>query len=273
MNPLKPKIWLDLPRGIAALDATMEHVYRGPKIKSTFAYHRRPYRESPDSALRYPGFKDTGPADHFYVRRPPQLNFPRGPKPCPLGFHGDGVDFADRSCPCFSGNLDVKDILDFILRTYHFIPHPDVARTMWTPFNEGSERTSTGLDHPHCWAEPRAECRYEDFLMWMLAGDRLQPLLLQLRTRGKKRPTVPEVGGLSDVEAGEAARVYKTRLADYRQEEDAFLEFLKDTVGFERNDEQLSYVVGTGIGIALAFRELLTCETPRMCVTQTHIPF
>lgn len=261
MNPLKPKIWLDLPRGIAALDATMEHIYRGYPDEGSNAPRRPPYRESIDSPVRFPSFKDAGPDRYFLVDRPPQLIFPRGAKPCPLGFHGDGVDFAQRSCPCFSGNLDFRDILDTILRTHYFIPYPNFARIARPP--EEGKKASTGLDVPahSSWAEPRVECSYEDFVTWMLAGDKFQPLLHQLRTRGKKAPKPPEAGRLP---AAQTRKTYETHLAAHQRERAKFLRFLESTKDFERNDEKLSYVVGTGIGIAMAFRHLLTCEIPRV---------
>ena len=53
-------------------------------------------------------------------------------------------------------------------------------------------------------------------------------------------------------------------LEAHQRERAKFLRFLESTKDFERNDEKLSYVVGTGIGIAMAFRHLLTCEIPRV---------
>jgi len=237
----------------------MEHCYRGHHAPDEPYPKRRPFKEFPGSVMRYPSFKDVGPADHFYVDRPAELNFPRGSRDCPLGLHANIVDYANRSCPCFSGNFDFRDLLDTILRSYHFIPYTEHMGT-----GRDEEGQPTGFTIPECWAELRVSFDYEEFISWMLAGDRYLPLLHHLRTGGVRKPIMPVLRDLSEGEANRARETYEAQLGVYQNEQRNFARTLRDSAGFEQDDRTLGYVIGTGVGIALAYRLLLTCETPRV---------
>src|SRR5258708_6379915 len=70
--------------------------------------------------------------------------------------------------------------------------------------------------------------------------------------------------GLSEGEANRAREAYEVQLEVCQNEQRNFARTLRNSAGFEQDDRTLGYVIGTGVGIALAYRLLLTCEIPRV---------
>jgi len=97
-------------------------------------------------------------------------------------------------------------------------------------------------------------CRYSVYI----------PLVYSLRTGGVRKPIMPVLRDLSEGKANRARETYEAQLGVYQNEQRNFTRTLRDSAGFEQGDRTLGYVNGTGVGIALAYRLLLTCETPRV---------
>ncbi|KAG0131904.1 hypothetical protein HOY82DRAFT_591320 [Tuber indicum] len=75
---------------------------------------------------------------------------------------------------------------------------------------------------------------------------------------------MPTLGNLSEAEANRERETYEMRLEVYRNDQRNLARTLRNSVGFEEDDRALGYIIGTGVGIALAYRLLLTCEIPRI---------
>lgn len=262
------KILHNVPDSVAALDATLEHIFRGlrPTVRGAgYATEmrrynnslRKPFRDTIDGPLRNPHYKDTGPDTFLNVNRPTITEFERREMPCPLNLHGPGVDYAGRCCPCYLGILDITSVLDFILRQHRFISRdPGVAprhgETVWPALAS--------------WVEPREGCGFERLAQWMLAGSKYQPLLCRFRARKPTEPKHPDATGLGAAAAVEAVNIYKMRLAIYQERVAQLYTSFGETKGIEKDDECLSYVVGDAIGLALILRYLLTVESAGLYV-------
>lgn len=264
-----------MPHTVAALDATLEHIFRGRRptgtggagyaaaLRQYNSSARKPFRDTADGPLRTPHYKDTGPVTLLNVNRPITTEFGRGERPCPLNLHGAGVDYAGRHCPCYLGILDIASILDFILRQHRFIPRdPEIAprqgEILWPALAS--------------WAEPREGCQFERLLQWMLAGSKYQPLLCRFRTGNYTEPQHPDLTGLGEAAVNRATNIYKMRLAICRQKTAQLYTAFGDTNGIEADDDCLSYIVGDVIGLGLIFRYLLTVECPRLYVSLSAPP-
>lgn len=270
LNKRVLKILHNVPNTVAALDATLEHIFRGRRPRGTGGagytaalgrYNRstrKPFRDTPEGPLRTPHYKDTGPDTFLNANRPIATEFGRGERPCPIGLHGPGVDYAGRHCPCSLGILDITSVLDFILRQHRFIPgDPEIAprrgEILWPVLAS--------------WAETREGCKFERLSQWMLAGSKYQPLLCRFRTGGFTEPTHPDVTGLDPAAVARAANIYKMRSALYNEGVAQLYTAFGETHGVEANDECLSYIVGDVVGLGLMFRYLLTVECPRLYVS------
>lgn len=262
------KVLHNVPDSIAALDATLEHIFRGRRptgggvgyaaeLRRYNRSARKPFRDTFDGPLRTPHYKDTGPDTFLNVNRPAVTEFGRGERPCPLGLHGPGVDYAGRHCPCSLGILDITSVLDFILRQHQFIPKdpelvPRRGETLWPALAS--------------WVEPREGCKFEKLAQWMLAGSKYQPLLCRFRARSYVEPEYPDVTSLGDAAAAEAVNIYNMRLAIYKGRTVQLYTAFGETKGIEKDDECLSYVVGDAVGLGLIFRYLLTVESARLYI-------
>lgn len=277
LNKKVIKILYNVPDSIAALDATLEHIFRGrppPPNKGAPNYQdalrqyknsaRKPFRETEGSPLRLPHYKDTGPETYLDVNRPASLEFERGEKPCPLGFHGPGVDYAGRRCPCYLGILDITSILDFILRQHHFIPGDPTSNLQEMGDNE------TMWPALGSWAEPRKDCNFTKLAQWMLAGSKYQPLFCMFKTRSHTIPKRPHITGIQGIGAKEAMNIYNMQVAICKEKYAQLYTAFGETNGIERDEVCLSYIVGDAIGLGLMFRYLLTTESPRLYVYLRH---
>lgn len=260
------KILHNVPDSIAALDATLEHIFRGRRptgrgvgyaaaLRRYNSSARKSFRDRANGPLRTPHYKDTGPDTFLDVNRPTATEFRRGERACPLGLHGPGVDYAGRHCPCYLGILDITSVLDLILRQHHFIPGdpaitPNRAEVLWPALAS--------------WAEPREDCKFERLAQWMLAGSKYQPLLCRFKARSPTKPQLPDVTGLEEASAAEVVNVYNMRSAIYKEKVAQLYTAFGETKGVETDDECLSYIVGDAIGLGLIFRYLLTVESARL---------
>lgn len=262
------KVLHNVPDSIAALDTTLEHIFRGlcPVVRGPgYATElrrysnslRKPFRDTIDGPLRNPHYKDTGPDRFLNVNRPTTTEFERGEMPCSLNFHGPGVDYAGRRCPCYLGILDITSVLDFILRQHQFI-----SRGSGVALRHG-ETVWPALAP---WTEPREGCKFEKLAQWMLAGSKYQPLLCRFRARRNTAPEQPDITSLGVAAAVEAVNIYKIKLAIYQERTAQLYTSFGETKGIETDDECLSYIVGDAIGLALIFRYLLTVESARLYV-------
>lgn len=272
LNKKYIKIWHNVPHSVAALDATLEHIFRGraPPAKGMPGYEaalrqyknsaRKPFRETENGPLRTPHYKDTGPETFLNVNRPASLEFERSGKPCPLGLHGPGVDYAGRRCPCYLGILDITSILDFILRQHCFIPGSSTAAP------DKAADGAVAFPLLASWAQERKDCSFSRLAQWMLAGSKYQPLLCRFKTRSHTEPKKTSITGLGEAGAKEAMNIYNMKMVIYKEKTAQLYTSFGETHGIEADETCLSYIVGDAIGLGLIFRYLLTSESPRLYV-------
>ncbi|KAI5803825.1 hypothetical protein EDC01DRAFT_762812 [Geopyxis carbonaria] len=258
------KIWFDMPKQIAALDATIEHMFRGTGVSKKRGEFCE--GEVDRNLSRVPMYKNIGPPDYFRFDRPDDLHFTTGSRPCPLGLHTDGVDYLWRACPCDSANIDITALLDHILRQHAFIP---MAGQML------STQTGQLLETPAVvsnWSRSLDQCPFDQFEKWMLAGDRFIPLLSTFKNRYIQRPKPMPREVLERLPAWqqeEARRHYEKSEAEYQQAKiDLHWAYEKSSLGFETNDLALEAVYGDVLSLAMILRQVMTCEDDNLLATR-----
>lgn len=226
------KFWFNPQTHVAAMEATLEHMYRSSEGRSEFCVNGRTGKPNYKSAL-------TDETDVFN-ERPPGLSFrpAAGDRweghECPYNFHSADTDLWGRPCPCRSNNIDLCSFADFILRGLGYA--------------HGGKVT----DGPGHWCDTRFICDLGSFQACMLWQDRSVELLRKMKES-------------MTTKFGDAGK--QTGQTMYFGEDD-FMTWgpgsFFGSLDFEADSRKLANLLSGVVGIALIVRFLTTTESPRL---------
>lgn len=267
------KLWFNYDHDIKALDATLDEIYRGT-VRQPFTSGGGAWPEQ----IRNPSYKlrlMDGQERLFSRRRPAWLTFrDDSTQSCPYNFHGDGVNNFGQPCPCRTNNLNLRVVVEFIMRNIGINPRPHHA--------------SAFTREP--WTEHRIGGNYARFEECILHGDKHSRLLARLKRRPRLAQPIYS-NGLCPVPAGGDGLVPRgcevdpdtadgglgrlciptcpnnLMFRDYedsrREADDIFFRRFRNP-NYVQDFDLLGYAVGDVIGLAMAARFLMTTENPRL---------
>ncbi|KAI9700877.1 MAG: hypothetical protein M1836_002247 [Candelina mexicana] len=235
------KLWFNYQIDIPVLQATIAHMYQGTPRRR----HRvdTMVRGEMQSSWKIPTFKIRSP--FLNGLRPVDVTFINHDQPCTMhnSLEKSSDDSSEhlRSCPCWSGNIDITALLDSIGRQLRW--RTDDPSNPTQPWSEDC------LMQLRDWTMPKHGCNYGDFLRWTMEKDRLYPFFEYFKAIPDQ--LFPRSNNFHDP----AQLVYNPSMQERKTAwYDSF------GPGMETDDLKMGYAMGDVIGIALLMRFLTTTD-------------
>ncbi|KAI9700876.1 MAG: hypothetical protein M1836_002246 [Candelina mexicana] len=137
------KFWWNFQSDFKVLNATIAHMFQGTP--------RSRFKDLETERFIEPTFKIS--SKYLNEQRPMSLTFRTDASQC--HFHTSELGTQDLRCPCYTGNLELSTVLDYVCH----------------------QLLASGYSCPGTWAKAKMFSKYHNLLKWWYTGHRLGPIL------------------------------------------------------------------------------------------------